>query len=188
MGKKKRRKRKKKALTELVLHPKELGMPPQKILKMMLASFWDHFGGSKCWGGGHSRSLKLRLLRDYSEIRIIFREDPKDRRRRLRRSFQRGGKRRHNLKTLSRCFVCLRPADERHHIIALKHGGDNRKRNIVSLCEGCHNDIHPWMQGNPRQWKNKPEKEPSHASEVAIPWQERGEVKEFVLLALSRPP
>jgi 5-methylcytosine-specific restriction endonuclease McrA len=41
--------------------------------------------------------------------------------------------------------VCGKIAGARHHIIALGKGGDNRKRNIVSLCNECHAEIHPWL-------------------------------------------
>lgn len=43
------------------------------------------------------------------------------------------------------CLVCLQPADQRHHVIQLQHGGLNVAANIVPICEPCHEWVHPWM-------------------------------------------
>ena len=43
------------------------------------------------------------------------------------------------------CFACGRPPQHRHHIIQIQHGGLNDPTNIVWLCRGCHERIHPWM-------------------------------------------
>lgn len=45
------------------------------------------------------------------------------------------------------CFVCNGKSECRHHIISLNQGGcQSAKRNIVSLCNGCHANIHPWLK------------------------------------------
>ena len=44
-----------------------------------------------------------------------------------------------------KCLACRGEATERHHIIAIKHGGLNTVRNVVPICHSCHCDIHPWM-------------------------------------------
>ncbi len=44
------------------------------------------------------------------------------------------------------CFACGEAATVRHHIIWLKNGGINSKRNICFLCVNCHSKIHPWLQ------------------------------------------
>lgn len=45
------------------------------------------------------------------------------------------------------CFVCVKKANIRHHVISLKQGGcPGAKRNIVALCNGCHAEIHPWLK------------------------------------------
>ncbi len=46
----------------------------------------------------------------------------------------------------SPCWVCLEPAEARHHIIELQHGGTNAKRNVIPICRGCHAEVHPWMK------------------------------------------
>jgi len=43
------------------------------------------------------------------------------------------------------CFVCHLPAQCRHHIIQIQHGGLNRRDNVVGLCHPCHAVIHPWL-------------------------------------------
>ncbi len=44
------------------------------------------------------------------------------------------------------CFACGEQAQVRHHIIWLKNGGRNNKRNICFLCHSCHSEIHPWLK------------------------------------------
>jgi 5-methylcytosine-specific restriction endonuclease McrA len=47
------------------------------------------------------------------------------------------------------CWCCrVEPARERHHIIALAHGGPNRTLNIVKICAACHDEIHPWLKAH----------------------------------------
>ena len=48
------------------------------------------------------------------------------------------------------CAACGRLADIRHHIITLHHGGDNRSKNIVALCNTCHAIVHPH---NEKLWR-----------------------------------
>ena len=52
----------------------------------------------------------------------------------------------------SRCFVCSNPSQQRHHIILLKNGGSNHRRNIIKLCIDCHKEIHPYLN----TWQNMP--------------------------------
>jgi len=34
-----------------------------------------------------------------------------------------------------------------HHIIPVSSGGSDDPSNLITLCEDCHSQIHPWMQG-----------------------------------------
>jgi hypothetical protein len=52
----------------------------------------------------------------------------------------------HKIKLKGQCWVCDAPAELRHHIIQLQHGGRNIERNIVLLCCSCHAEIHPWLR------------------------------------------
>lgn len=44
------------------------------------------------------------------------------------------------------CLACGNKPKVRHHIIWLKHGGRNVKRNICFLCNYCHAEVHPWLK------------------------------------------
>lgn len=47
-----------------------------------------------------------------------------------------------------RCWTCPNPAEVRHHVILLKHGGHPTTRNnLVALCRECHGRIHAWLAG-----------------------------------------
>ena len=43
------------------------------------------------------------------------------------------------------CFVCHFEHTHRHHIIQIQHGGTSYARNMVPLCEACHQTVHPWL-------------------------------------------
>lgn len=46
-------------------------------------------------------------------------------------------------KTLQeKCWVCRVESKHRHHVIPLKNGGRNIKKNIVPLCVSCHKAVH----------------------------------------------
>jgi len=46
------------------------------------------------------------------------------------------------------CGICesARPR-ERHHIVMIAYGGLNVDENLLAICTGCHDEIHPWMRG-----------------------------------------
>ena len=41
-----------------------------------------------------------------------------------------------------RCMSCGEPADEVHHIRPRHLGGTDHPRNLVPLCEACHDEVH----------------------------------------------
>jgi 5-methylcytosine-specific restriction endonuclease McrA len=43
------------------------------------------------------------------------------------------------------CWACGSVAEHRHHIISLHRGGENRRKNVIPLCRSCHQQIHPFM-------------------------------------------
>lgn len=136
------------------------GSHAQVIHKTLLLSFWRNFinDGSQMGGnklkrevlksnfndGVKTQDQRLRLLVNYSQIIIgnpknIFKKriDFNDAKAKLHRS---------NRMINTKCFVCLGKANCRHHIIQLQNGGLNQKKNLVSLCNKCHSDIHPWLK------------------------------------------
>lgn len=46
------------------------------------------------------------------------------------------------------CYTCGDAATVRHHIIPICKGGLNISRNLVPLCNCCHNKLHPWLIEN----------------------------------------
>jgi 5-methylcytosine-specific restriction endonuclease McrA len=63
-----------------------------------------------------------------------------------REKFNRHKKSKRLLKKGAKCWVCKRQDKlVRHHMIQLQHGGENWKQNLVVICEGCHAEVHPWM-------------------------------------------
>lgn len=99
-----------------------------------LEFFWDKFDGEDEDG-------KIYLLRVLSSY--VFKK----------RSFQSiANRRKRFLKIRSRkillkydCSVCGSSPVIRHHIISIKNGGDNSFINLIPICEGCHEKIHPWL-------------------------------------------
>jgi hypothetical protein len=86
---------------------------------------------------------KIALLSDYAAI-VIYLRDAKDLKR-ARRSFDSVKNRRFRLEG-SVCWVCGCPAEIRHHVIQLQHGGMvTVARNIKFLCNPCHKEVHPWL-------------------------------------------
>lgn len=114
------------------------------LQKQLLLGFWSNFGGSKCDGRGYSKDLKLEKLRLLAEEQLPSRKTTtlaQD-----RAKFEKVKRARHKRTTHKFCFGCGGEANVRHHIIQLQYGGVNSKRNIVSLCWGCHAAIHPWLK------------------------------------------
>jgi hypothetical protein len=108
-----------------------------------IRAFWERFGRTKNDGSGFDRTEKMNRLKQMAEVVIRYNQQQTLEYRRER--FNAAKQSRHLLKGYPDCFVCGDPATERHHIIQLQHGGINSKRNLVSLCHGCHCQIHPWM-------------------------------------------
>lgn len=114
-----------------------------RILKDKLVAFWDRFGGRRNKGVGYSRQEKLLALISLSNEVIPFHKQQSQERR--REQFNAVKSTLHPWRRFGNCFVCEQPATARHHIVQLQHGGINSKKNLVSLCDACHADIHPWL-------------------------------------------
>lgn len=119
-------------------------MQATQIHKEWLIEFWQPFGGKKCLGLGYKKKLKLNQLKRLAEVEIEYKRSRS--REERREQFDKIKRQRHSLNSHKLCFACLGKASVRHHIISLKNGGINCKRNVVSLCMGCHAEIHPWLK------------------------------------------
>lgn len=120
-------------------------LTPTKIYRILITEFWDKFGGKKNNGKNYKEKDKLNALITMSKIVINYRKQNNLEFRRDK--FDNVKYKRHNLKTHNNCFVCLKKAEHRHHIILLNNGGINAKRNCISLCYKCHKKIHNWLYG-----------------------------------------
>lgn len=55
--------------------------------------------------------------------------------------------REHKYPYQGKCWVCDKSeAFFHHHIITLKNGGLNSRRNLIPCCNSCHSEIHPWIK------------------------------------------
>lgn len=95
---------------------------------------------------GATRQEKLALLQELSRVKVFtgFKDSSSER---TRKRFQVLTSKGHRQKD-KRCSLCPTQTAtklQRHHIVALKNGGTNRPHNIVTLCDRCHQVIHPWL-------------------------------------------
>jgi hypothetical protein len=114
-----------------------------KQMSETLKAFWQRFGGRKNRGATHEQADKLEALQKLGMVKFSFKRAESKSSLRSKFEFYKEAKRnpRHSLKSHPKCFICQGPARERHHIIALKNGGKNWKKNLVSLCKGCHDKV-----------------------------------------------
>lgn len=117
-----------------------------QLQKRLILEFWSNFGGKKCRGDGYPKELKLEKLREWAEIAIPYQKQASLEER--REQFNEIKSVMHKLWITKNdcCFVCLGRPDGRHHIIQLQNGGINSKKNVVSICDCCHSEIHPWLK------------------------------------------
>ncbi len=120
-----------------------LFMNGHAILKSVLIKFWSEFGDRRKSGVGFDPSLKLQRLKELSVLIVPYRKQQPLENRRVQ--FNESKKKLHPWRRFGVCFVCGRTANDRHHIVQLQNGGINSRKNVVSLCYGCHGKIHPWM-------------------------------------------
>jgi hypothetical protein len=105
-------------------------------------SFWSQFGGTKNTGFKFDKHKKLLALKRSATVKLSWARTLTLE----RENFNTVKFRRHSFNSHKLCFVCGLLADVRHHIIQLQNGGINAKKNVVSLCNSCHAEIHPWLK------------------------------------------
>ena len=112
-------------------------------MSQTLKAFWQHFRGRGNHGRGFDEAEKLIALKELATVNYVFKHA--ECKTSLRAKFDVYKESRRNprlsLRSHPTCFVCQQPARERHHIIALKNGGKNWKKNLVSLCTTCHDEV-----------------------------------------------
>jgi 5-methylcytosine-specific restriction endonuclease McrA len=106
--------------------------------------FWSHFGGDKCDRSQLSHRDTMAILLCYAAKKI--RKSTSDEMPKARSGYKDKRSKLHSFSEFGNCFACGSRADCRHHIIQLQHGGRNKPENLVSLCDDCHAEIHPWLK------------------------------------------
>lgn len=114
-----------------------------ELLKSLLLEFWSRFGDRRASGVGFSSSDKLTALKTLSLVVVPYKRQKVLPER--REQFNESKLKLHPFRRFGMCFVCGNPAHVRHHIVQLQNGGINSKKNLVSLCNPCHEQIHPWL-------------------------------------------
>lgn len=131
------------------------GVNGHKILKNALTAFWEKFG-SKRASTQHPAWDKLRALIELAALVIPYHKQQPTQDRRA--DFNGVKRDLHSFQRFGQCWVCLAPASCRHHIVQLQNGGINSRKNVVSLCDPCHAEIHPWLkEGGHRPSTPQPE-------------------------------
>jgi len=124
-----------------------VGTSASVVHHAIIKAFWDEFGinGNKTYRSPKSKARTLNRLKLIGDM-IILRQPNTAKNKLNRAKFDKVKYQRHSLKSHKVCFACGDRAAVRHHIIWIKHGGLNSKRNLISLCTPCHAVIHTWLQ------------------------------------------
>lgn len=109
-------------------------------LKLTLQNFWESVHGM-------DRAFRLSRLQELAGVVIEYhKQQPLNER---REQFDEAKAKLHSFKVrkFGMCWVCTYArATARHHIVQLQNGGINSRKNVVSLCDACHAEIHPWLK------------------------------------------
>lgn len=91
---------------------------------------------------------RLALLKKFAHV--VVAEVSPEARAKQRLAFQRR-KRNPKFVGAGSCWCCVQTVEDReeHHVIQIQHGGTNAVRNRVSICGGCHAQVHPWLRPEP---------------------------------------
>lgn len=112
------------------------GKEKVRIAKEIIARSLDDF-----WRQIESGDDILALLREFAELKLpVIRKTLS-----TRKKFNRQKTKARDLMD-GLCIACGQLATQRHHIIQIQNGGDNRDENKVPLCFRCHAEIHPWLK------------------------------------------
>jgi 5-methylcytosine-specific restriction endonuclease McrA len=124
---------------------------PLDVHKAFIADFWKEFGldGKKTFVSPKSKSATLEAMKRLGRVVLRYHgKSPAER----REAFNAIKADRHKLSSHKHCFACrqITNTPARHHLIWLRNGGINSKRNMVTLCFECHADVHPWLRAEYR--------------------------------------
>jgi hypothetical protein len=122
-------------------------LSPLKRQRVVLDWFWNECGrqGNKHFVSKKNKDFTLDILKTIGEITVLWEHKPNVLAKKRMR-FDKVKNKRHRFKSHKYCFSCRGKGEVRHHIVWLKYGGLNSKRNLVTLCKLCHSEIHPWLK------------------------------------------
>lgn len=111
--------------------------------KRLAAELWDFRMKLKQTGDPAKKLVLFQIMA--SEI---YQVAPPDRLRTYRMRMEFDFQRMIDLWRMQRCIIDPRHRMPTifHHVVLLKHGGTNHRLNVVSICNACHEEIHPWLR------------------------------------------
>lgn len=123
--------------------------------KQYLVDFWEEYGGP-IGRKGVSRKSKEKTIQALIKLgTVILTHGPNARSKEFNRHQYTSYKSKlKGYNGFKHCFACREPAQVRHHIIWIKNGGRNHKKNIVALCRPCHAAVHPWLDMSVKNVQN----------------------------------
>ena len=120
---------------------------PLEVHKAFIADFWKEFGieGKKHFISTKGPAETMEALKRLGRVVLKYKGKSAAAR---RQGFNEIKGDRHKLASHKHCFVCRQITNTpgRHHIIWIKNGGINSKRNLITLCFDCHANVHPWLR------------------------------------------
>jgi hypothetical protein len=116
----------------------------RKQINAILKIFWHYFGWYHYKGIRFDREKRIKALQYLASLNFDSKYSLYYRRKVFEDKKQKRYKK--TLINYPECFGCLKKPNVRHHMIQLQNGGNNIRKNIVSLCNSCHAEIHPWLK------------------------------------------
>ena len=120
-------------------------IPNLKIHSDYLRSFWNTYGVRRGVSKTDWHETIAALQRAGTVIIVYKNSKETPEKRRIVFDKVKNKRQRYRFKVNDMCFACGGKPNVRHHIIWLKNGGRNNRRNICFLCHNCHAAVHPWL-------------------------------------------
>lgn len=122
-----------------------------QIHRLYTEKFWTDYGQTRkaVKYKSYSRKSKtetIEALKLLGEVKLVYKNGTKPEK--MRKLWDKRKITRKKFTGFTYCFACRDTAQCRHHIIWIKNGGRNIRKNIVALCNDCHAEIHTWLKAH----------------------------------------
>lgn len=120
-----------------------------QIHRAILVNFWKEYGygtDKKRQRSYRSKEEVIAKLVKLGELVLTYKSPVAKQPYEIRHEYNTVKKKLRGYNHFQICFACGVPATVRHHIIWIKNGGRNSRKNIIPLCRPCHAEIHPWLR------------------------------------------